>query len=218
MDAARHRSITPAALALASAITVFGACQDCAAQAQRPSAVQTRKPEVAQNGAARDSVSEQELRKRAAATASFDTLMAQKTTPVGEVRPSTQSSLMTSSLFLFDGEMYTIVPMGSILNLPAAHRRHLIAKPEGNFTFWPNFLKRNAKWLAAKEVPLKMAKGDRKAAQVVLKDASADSRVVVSVYKGGPITILEPVPGSESTPPAESGNPEAAGSKRGGKL
>ena len=57
---------------------------------------------------------------------------------------------------------------------------------------WPDFLQRNAAWVAAKEVTLPMSRGDTKAAANVLREISNESRLVVAVYQGCPITILEP--------------------------
>jgi hypothetical protein len=171
-------------------------------------------------GATHDAITEQELQKQAAGTAKMHVLMMQKTKPVGDVHPDPQSSLMTSSLFLSDGQMFTVVPLGAILNLPAAHRKHVVAKPEGTFTFWPNFLKQNASWLSAKEVPLKMATGDPDLAKAILRDTSKDSHVVVSVYKGGPITILEPTPEAKAeakAAKAAAAEAETTPSKHGGK-
>ena len=151
----------------------------------------------ARTGPARDATSEEALRKEVQGSARFDALMAAKARPLGETRPSIESSLWEHSLILFDGEKFTIVPEGSILHLPEAHLSKVIAKPGGDFLYWPNFLKRNATWLAAKEVPLAMSRGDAKLAQAVLKEVSTDKRVLVAVFKGGPIMILEPETASD---------------------
>lgn len=173
-------------------------------------------------GATHDAITEQELQKQAAGTAKMHVVMMQKTKPVGDLHPDPQSSFLTSSLFLSDGQMFTVIPLGAILNLPAAHRNHVIAKPEGTFTFWPNFLKQNASWLSAKEVPLKMATGDPDLAKAILRNTSKDSHVVVSVYKGGPISILEPTPEAKAEAKAAKAaaaeaEAETTPSKHGGK-
>jgi hypothetical protein len=43
-----------------------------------------------------------------------------------------------------------------------------------------------------------MAKGNAKAAEPVLREASTSDHVLVSVYKGGPISILEPTQSSKT--------------------
>jgi hypothetical protein len=137
-------------------------------------------------------------------TASFDAQVKASVKPALEGRPEVKSTLLTSSLFLSDGQRYTIIPVGSILSLPKQHRSHVLSEPQGDFTFWPNFLKLNSNWLAAKEVPLAMAKGDGKAGEAVMRSLIGSDRVLVSVYKGGPISILEPAPDSNAD---KSANP-----------
>ena len=52
-------------------------------------------------------------------------------------------------------------------------------------------MKRNSAWLAAKEVPLEMAMGNAKLGRTILNTVGKDSRLLVSVYKSCPISILE---------------------------
>lgn len=200
---------------MASLMAVLSAQQIASAQPPRSGVIA-----APGRGATRDAITEQELRKEVASTAKAHTLMVQKTKPVGDIRPDPQGSFLTSSLFLTDGQMFTVVPLGAVLNLPAAHRKHVVAKPEGTFTFWPNFLKQNGSWLSAKEVPLKMAKGDPDLSKAILRETSMDRRVVVSVYKGGPITILEPTPEAKAeakAAKAAAAQIENSETKRGGK-
>jgi hypothetical protein len=156
-------------------------------------------PQADQRGTMHDATTEQALQKQIQTTASFDSQIKASVKPALEGRPDVKSSLMTSSIFLFDGAHYTIIPVGSILSLPKQHRNHVIPEPQGDFTFWPNFLKLNSSWVAAKEVPLAMAKGDGKAGEAVMRSLIGSDRVLVSVYKGGPISILEPTPDSTGT-------------------
>lgn len=156
-------------------------------------------PPVEYRGAMHDTATPQSLEKDIQATASFDSqLLKLKAKPQFEGRPDVQNSLLTSSLFLSDGKHYTIIPVGSILALPNQYRNRVIPQPAGDLTFWPNFLKLNSSWLAAKEVPLQMAKGDTKAGEAIMRSLSLSpsSRVLVSVYKNCPISILEPAPDS----------------------
>ena len=141
---------------------------------------------------------ESALREKVAKTTSLKDHLASKAKPVVEKPPVAQSSLWTRSIILSDGEKFTLVPIGSILHLPESLRSHVLTKAQGDFTFWPNFLKRNADWLGAKEVTLTMAKGNEQAAKTLLRSISTDRRVLVAVYKGGPITVLEAA--SETTP------------------
>lgn len=142
----------------------------------------------------RDVITEEALRQQVSKTPSLKSQLAVTAKPVTEKAPAIQSSLWSRSIILTDGEMYTLVPVGSILHLPTTLRDRVVAKPVGQFTFWPNFLKRNSSWLGGHEVTLAMAKGDAKAAKSVLQSISKDSRMLVAIYKGGPVTILEAAP------------------------
>lgn len=158
---------------------------------------------------ARDVVTEEELKKLAKSGGSLSDMLAKATTqaPVA-ARPSMESSLYRKSVILYDGVHHTVVPIGSVLQLPAGYRNRVVEKPVGSFTFWPAFLERNAAWLGAWEVPLRMAEGDAELAKKVLATTAKDPRVLVAVYRGGPITILEPVPEASSQTKPGSGAPD----------
>lgn len=143
---------------------------------------------------ARDVVSEEALRKQVAEAPSLKSQLAAKAKPLTRPAPAIQSSLWTNSIILADDEKFTLVPVGSILHLPAELRVHVAASPKGEFTFWPSFLKRNTAWLAAREVSLSLSRGNAQEAKALLKSLSYDKHLIVATYKGGPITILEPAP------------------------
>ncbi|WP_265595435.1 hypothetical protein [Verrucomicrobium sp. BvORR106] len=157
---------------------------------------------------ARDVVTEEELKKLAQPENTLSSMLAKATTqaPVA-ARPSMESSLYRKSVILYDGAQHTVVPIGSVLQLPAGYRNRVVEKPVGTFTFWPAFLERNAAWLGAWEVPLSMAEGNAEVAKKVLASTVKDSRVLVAVYRGGPITILEPVPEPSSKAKSGTGTP-----------
>jgi hypothetical protein len=140
---------------------------------------------------ARDVTTEKQLQTEAGASRPMADQLASMKKPLGEKVPTSGNSLYTKSIILFDGAMYTLIPVGSVLHLPANLRNHVLAKPQGDFTVWPNFLERNSAWLTGKEVPLKMAKGDAKLASAVLKEVSGSSKLLVSVYRQCPISVLE---------------------------
>ncbi|MEI6714198.1 MAG: hypothetical protein WCO60_10625 [Verrucomicrobiota bacterium] len=136
--------------------------------------------------------------------------LAQKTRPAS-TPPSSESSLLTSSILISDGDHFTIVPIGCVLHLPATLRSRVIPKPKGDVLFWPDFLKRNSSWITAKEVSLPMAHGDTKEARAILKQVETETRIVIAVYSGCPITILEP---AQSTPAQSSPTSSTAINKR----
>lgn len=145
----------------------------------------------ARNGPTHDVIAEETLRSLAQQAHQQAKAIAAKTTPVSGPPPSTQSSLLTSSILISDGETFTIVPIGSVLHLPANLRPRIIPQPRGDVLMWPDFLQKNSSWIAAKEVSLPMSRGDSKAAASVLRELSNETRLVVAVYRNCPITILE---------------------------
>jgi hypothetical protein len=114
--------------------------------------------------------------------------------PAPQVKPDLTPSLYKKSIILFDGDVHTVVPMGAVLHLPQNYRSRIIDKPKGALLMWPSFLKKNKDWVGGWEVSMAMAKGDPDLAKNVLKQTAQDTRVLVSVYKGNPITTLAPVP------------------------
>jgi hypothetical protein len=148
---------------------------------------------------ARDVTTEKQLQTQVSASRPVLDQLASMKLPGNDAPATSGNSLYTKSIILYDGEMFTLVPVGSVLHLPAELRNRVIAAPRGDFTLWPNFLKRNSKWLAGKEVPLKMAKGDSRLAEVVLKEVAGSRQVLISLYRQCPISVLEaPQPSSKA--------------------
>lgn len=140
---------------------------------------------------AREVVSEERLRRNVSGAVGMKEQLKSKTMPVMGKAPTAQSTLWSRSIILTDGENFTLIPVGSILHLPVDLRSRVAAKPVGEFTFWPNFLRKNSSWLEAKEVTLSMSRGNASEAKSLLRSVVRHPRLLVAVYKGGPITILE---------------------------
>lgn len=164
---------------------------------------QTSATPVMRRPVPREVVNEQALRQQMAGARKLGELLQErKLAPVDpQRRPQASTRLQDRSIILSDGQTFTLLPHGSILHLPAALRGRVAAKPAGDFLLWPAFLERHAEWLTAQEVPLAMASGDAKAAAAVLAPLAAEKRLVVAVYRKGPISILEAAP-----PAAKAGN------------
>lgn len=167
---------------------------ELSAQAQEPAAAAQGS---IRRGPSRDVVDEKSLRQQADEAAKLRDLVAAQTRPLYERAPSTESSLSTASLFVFDGECYTILPVGSVLSLPPALRSRVVDKPQGDVLLWPDFFARNGAWLGAREVTLELSRGDTKATAALMRELSAETRLVVAVYQGCPITVLEPAQGGQ---------------------
>ena len=140
---------------------------------------------------ARDVISDGELTERMAGSGGTAAYVKKNAQPVVGARPNPNTSPFSQSIVLSDGEVYTLVPNGAILHLPAQLQQYVVDKPVGSFLLWPSFLDRNEAWLAAQEVPLEMARGDAKAAARVMNALVDPQKVLVSVYRSNPISVLE---------------------------
>ncbi len=158
-----------------------------AAKAQRPLAIQPP-------AQPRDIITEDELQSEVAQQPRLHQHLQRRARNLTQPRPEPDTSAYSRSLVLFDGQFHTIVPYGSILHLPQGLETYIVPRPVSPFLLWPDFLKRNRQWLTTREVPLAMALGDEKADRSVLKDVSRLEFLVVSVYRGNPISVLEKAP------------------------
>lgn len=190
-------------LALAAIPCIWGA----SAKAQQPMPIPSSGPQA--RGAVREAVTEAALRKQLQGSHSLKMRMAETPVTHSEVaaRPSIHNSPYDRSIILFDGMRHTVIPVGSVLNLPPGLRSHVIDKPKGEFLFWPAFLEVNGQWLGVREVPLEMAKGDTKKAKAVYQQISKDPHLLVAVYKRCPISILEPDPAASQEATDDTGSP-----------
>lgn len=109
-------------------------------------------------------------------------------------RPTRSSDPYEGLIFISDGSDYTMVPDGSVLALPAGYRNRIVDKPKGTLVPWPAFVEKNKGWIGGWEVSVEMMKGDPELAKSVMKSISQDTRVLVALYKGHPVTVLEAVP------------------------
>lgn len=166
-------------------------------------AAQTAAPPVMQRPVPREVVNEEALRQQMAGARKLGQLLQErKVAPADpEQRPQPVTRLQDRSIILSDGQVHTFLPPGSILHLPQALRDRVVTKPVGRFLLWPAFLQRHGDWLTAQEVPLAMARGDASIAAQVLAPLAREKRLVVAVYRKGPISILEAAP-----PAAKAGN------------
>lgn len=157
---------------------------------------QTPAPPVMQRPVPRQAVDEAALRQQMAGARKLGDLLKERQFEAvdPERRPQASTRLQDRSIILSDGQTFTLLPPGAILHLPAALRGRVATKPTGDFLLWPAFLERHAEWLMAQEVPLAMARGDARAAAAVLAPLATEKRLVVAVYRKGPISILEAAP------------------------
>lgn len=141
----------------------------------------------------REVTTENELRQRIQASKRISDYKSSQRDPSLE-KPEVNNDPNKNRIFLFDGSNYTRVPLGSVLALPGNYRNRVIDKPKGDLLLWPDFVAKNKDWLGGWEVSMAMVYGDTEQSKKVMKQISQDTRVLVAVFKGNPITVLEPEP------------------------
>lgn len=150
---------------------------------------------------AREVVSDQELRARMSAAPRMKEHLEKGSLPraanVDVSRPKLNRDLISRSILLHDGRFFTLLPPGSVLHLPTGRHDRILLEPKGDFLTWSAFLKRNEDWLKTQEVSLETAKGNVKQVEQITLGLAKDPKVVIAVYQGGPISLLQPDP----TPP-----------------
>ncbi len=95
-----------------------------------------------------------------------------------------------SILLSYNGDN-TILPLGSILHLPAEFNDRIVEEPTGRRLLWPEFLEKNISWIRLQELPPEVVRGLRPV-PVEMENAMADEeRMVVAVLRKMPITVLQ---------------------------
>lgn len=114
------------------------------------------------------------------------------------VTRSKGQSLIKQSVIISDGINWTLVPQGAVLHTPEQHTDRINVPPVGNLISWKEFLALNYSWIAGEEISLRQAKGldaiDSRRTDYWPKQ----SRVIVAVHRGGPISVSAPKPSPET--------------------
>jgi len=100
------------------------------------------------------------------------------------------TTLYKNSHILVYRDKHTIIPKNSIIVLPERLKSRVLSEPDGEFILWPEFKIANRDWIWTFEVSLDQAKGLAPLPEDRVKDLSKLNRVVVSLYKGNPVSIL----------------------------
>jgi hypothetical protein len=129
-----------------------------------------------------------ELVKRRAASQERKTKLVSEESPERSMHPS-QSSILDRSTVISDGRHWTIVPKGAVMYLPGKYKNRLDSNQQGRYLDFPEFLGMNRGWIETRNVTLQQARG-----QVAVSDEVRDSfkkveRLVISVFRKGPISM-----------------------------
>lgn len=135
-------------------------------------------------------------------------------TPTEKPEMPPRGDLYASSVLLSDGSEHTLLPKKAVIWVPESLQSHIVEKPVGKLVLWPDFLKKNKKWLMPHEITFEMAKGEVPLSEEQLKMVRQPSAIVVSVMQGHPISLLGPKISAEPSftgKPADPKAPELVG-------
>lgn len=124
--------------------------------------------------------------------------MLDKSTGPDPSKENKPADLFEQSDIICFGGRATLVPKRAILSAPDGVRGRLALSPGAKFVPWSEFYRLNRGWISTVEVSRVQAEG-RELIDEETRDRIGKSRnLVVATFKGGPISVLEPVAESET--------------------
>lgn len=100
-----------------------------------------------------------------------------------------QPSPFKDSTILHDGKNWTLVPNGSLVNLPDAMKCRVNLKPVGTLLTWSEFQKKNSTWIDASEVGFDLAVGNAELSADSTKAWAKTDKIVVTVHQNEPAVV-----------------------------
>lgn len=140
-------------------------------------------------GKMRDRITDEQLKEARKEVPS--TLDKVKAKPIDPPPAGVKRDVYQISDILVDGGFHTVVPRGAVLSVPESLADRLASSPAGKFQFWPDFYARNKNWIKLQEVDVEVARGKMPLPESVIKMMSTEPKLVLAVFKGNPITVLE---------------------------
>jgi hypothetical protein len=143
---------------------------------------------------------------------------AAKESPVAKLKPSQgedpskvnkPTSIVADSHFLSFSGNATLVPKQAVLHVPANLADRMKLAPGCHITTFGSFYAVNRSWVETVEVSRIQAEGNQPLPEATLKSIAKSTKVVISTYKGGPITVL-PLKAAASGTPAATTTPTVA--------
>lgn len=133
----------------------------------------------------------------------FSTLQAE--TPKGadqtaakEAKKPKLAHVYRNAHILSHGGQHTVVPLRSIIHLPAKDKKKVVELPSGKFRFWPQFFKTNQSWLWTYEVTLEQVKGIKPIPAEKIEEFRKLNRTVIATYRKNPISVRAVKPKTEN--------------------
>ena len=144
-----------------------------------------------------DRISADALQARRAAGSPVATL-AQQAEPNKQVTRTKDQSLIKQSMIISDGQNWTLVPNGAVLHIPETLNSRINVRPVGNLLSWKEFVTRNRNWISGEEVSMRQAEGVQPIDARRIAYWPKQSKVIVAVHLGGPISVTLPEPKNET--------------------
>jgi hypothetical protein len=145
-----------------------------------------------------DRITPEEMSKLQGATSPIEALKKEQQQTVDpkkdKVERASEQSLIKQSDILHDGSNWTIVPKGAVLHVPAQMAPRVGAKPLGTLLSWDDFLMANRAWISTEEVSFEQAAGKQPLVAAHKEYWPTQTKVIVAVYHGGPISVRTPQP------------------------
>lgn len=104
----------------------------------------------------------------------------------------TQNNILDRSVLLSSELNWTFVPKGAVFFVPDVHQKRVYLtqdKRKGKYLPFEKFHAKNQGWLSTYSVTLEQARGKVPISENAQLAMEKSGRVVVSVCKGGPITV-----------------------------
>jgi len=114
----------------------------------------------------------------------------------GGIAPEDQRTrtydLASNSTFLQNGERFTLVPKGAVLQVPEKLASWVVKAPAGKFQPWPEFQAERRGQVVPFEVTMDQAAGKVPLDPGKLAAAKKAGGLLVAVCRGGPISVVKP--------------------------
>lgn len=109
----------------------------------------------------------------------------------GQTKPA-RGDYYKNSTLLTDGTNHTVLPKSALISLPEKYQDRKIEEPLGDLVLFPDFLKKNTRWIRTQEVTLKTALGEEPLSEEKMEALRNSGAVIVGVLRGSPISVLPP--------------------------
>lgn len=113
-----------------------------------------------------------------------------------DVQKKEQRSMFDGMTILGSSGQWTVVPSNAFLAKSPVLTKYVLEKPNGTYTQWAEFSRRNRVWLMSHEVTADTIKGENPITEKQLESFQKSRKVIVATYKNSPISVLQAKPKS----------------------